>query len=96
MAGGDIVDNAGHAPDIVGPRPRFSGERGTGREGSVDIGERVGFDIRARQPGPHEHAQNRRDLLLQVRRNAAAGRVVPDSGEIGRPPVNCASATASL
>jgi hypothetical protein len=41
MAGGDIVDNAGHAPDIVGPRPRFSGERGTGREGSVDVGERV-------------------------------------------------------
>ena len=64
---GNAVDHAGEAEGVVGPAPRFAGERQSSRYRAVDVGELIGFDIAVGGTGSGENAELFGDLLLEVK-----------------------------
>ena len=54
---GDAVDHAGEAERIVGAAPLLAGERKSRRDGAIDVGEVVRFDVAIGEAGAREHAE---------------------------------------
>ena len=92
MAGRDVVDDPANAPDVIWPCPLLAGEHGTGRNRPIDIGECIGLDVGARQPGAQENAPIGRDLLLEVHAAIPLRLVYWRTAVMSAgPPVSCAS-----
>src|SRR5580704_10805210 len=80
---GNAVDHTGEAEGVVGSAPLFAGERQSGRDRAVDVGELIGLDTSVGDTGAGEDAELVGDLLLEVKTEPAAAVVATDRCDFG-------------
>jgi len=80
---GDAVDDAGDAKRIVITSPLLSGDRDTGRDGPVDVGEFIWLLVTFRPSCAGEAADILQELLFEIQADAAAALIVSHRRNIG-------------
>ena len=93
--GRNAVDDAGQSERVVRPSPLLAFQRQAGRDGAVDVGEFVGFDIAVRYPArtkaPRSDVISCSKFMLTPPRLRYWRTAAISAG----PPVICANAIAS-